>query len=319
MKPRVWEDLLGQEPAVRLFKRALASGKLSQTYLLVGPEGTGKKTCALLLVNYLFCAEASPCAQCAPCQKLARGVHPDLMLLLPEGQSIKISQVREAESFIRFRPLEAPVKVVLIPSAERLTPEAANALLKSLEEPPPYVHFVLTTISTDTLLPTIVSRSQVVRFRPLPPELVSQILIERFGKEPEEAQVLSLLSEGSPGRALSLVEKGLLEELNRVVSVARTEDPALKLKAAEALARRAEDLPDLIYLLKLWLWYSYLKAKGLSEYPKVFPEPAPGAGLSLIPLADRILEGLTRYAQAELSLLVLILELSRLLEGQGLF
>jgi len=315
MKPRSWEEVVGQEPAVRLFKRALASGKLAQTYLLVGPEGTGKKTCAFLLVNYLFCSESSPCYECTNCQKLSRGVHPDLMVLDPQGENIKISQVREAENFMRFRPLEAPAKVILILSAERLTPEAANALLKSLEEPPPYVHFILTAVSTDTLLPTIVSRSQVVRFRALPPELVTKMLIERFGREPEEAQMLALLSEGSLGRALSLAEKGLLEELNRVVSAARMNDPALKLKAAEGLAQRKRDLPELIYLLKLWLWYSYLKAKGLSEYPRVFPEPAPAEAIKIISFADRILEGLERYANPELSLLALILELSCLLQG----
>ena len=314
MRPRSWEEVVGQDAAIRLFKRALESGKLAHSYLLVGPEGTGKKTCALLFVNYLFCSQSPPCYECSHCQKLSRGVHPDLLVLEPQGETIKISQVREAEGFMRFRPLEAPAKVILILEAERLTPEAANALLKSLEEPPPYVHFILTALSGDVLLPTIVSRSQVVRFRALPREAVATLLVKRFGKEPEEARILALLSEGSPGRALSLAEKGLLEELNRLVSVSRMKDPALKLKAAEALAQRRKDLPELIYLLKLWIWYSYLKAKGLFPYPQAFPEPAPPEAMEILPFADRIREGLEHYANPELSLLVLILKLSNLFQ-----
>ena len=311
MKARRLSDLAGQAPAVRLFRRALATGRLAQTYLLVGPEGTGKETCALAVVRELFCEFREACGGCRACGKLERGVHPDFLVLRPRGESIRIAQVREAEEFLRFRPLEAPVRVVLIPEAERLTPEAANALLKSLEEPPPYAHFLLTAVSAESLLPTIVSRSQVVRFRPLPPELIEEILRDRFGKEPEEARALALLAEGSLGRALAFSEKGLLEELNRLVTVARHPDPALKLRAAETLSARKEDLPDLLYLVRLWLWYSYLTARRLAEFPRLFPEPAPAEkSLSLMDVVEDLRRGLERHLNAELTLLTLILKLS---------
>ena len=314
MKARSLSEIVGQEPAVRLFRRARASGKLAHAYLLVGPEGTGKETCVHAVVHELFCETGEPetCPGCRAWGKLSRGVHPDFLVLAPEKENIRIAQIREAEEFLRFRPLEAPVRVVLIPEAERLTPEAANALLKSLEEPPSYAHFFLTAVSAEGLLPTIVSRSQVVRFRPLPPELIEKVLSERFGKEPAEARALSLLSEGSLGRALLLSEKGLLEGLSRLSAVARKPDPALKLQAAEALSRKREDLADLLYLVRLWLWYSYLKGRGLFAYPGVLPEAVPQeAALRLIPFVEELERGLKRYLNPELTLLALILELSR--------
>ncbi len=311
MKNARLSDLVGQEPAVRLFRRALEGNRLAQTYLLVGPEGTGKETSVRALVREIFCENGEGCDGCRSCQKLARGVHPDFLVLQAQGDSIRIAQVRAAEEFLRFRPLEAPVRVVLVPEAERLTPEAANALLKSLEEPPPYAHFFLTAVSAEALLPTIVSRSQVVRFRPLPPALIERVLRERFGKPPEEARALALLAEGSLGRALSLAEKGLLEELNRLVGVSRNPDPALKLRAAEMLAQRREDLSELFYLIRIWLWYSFLRARGLCEFPEVFPEPAPAErALALLDLAERLRQGLDYRLNPELTLLVFILRLS---------
>ncbi len=316
MKVTRLSDLVGQDPAIRLFRRALSAGKLAQTYLLVGPEGTGKETCVASLVREIFCENGEGCSGCRACQKLTRGVHPDFMILRPQGESIRIAQVRAAEEFLRFRPLEAPVRIVLVPEAERLTPEAANALLKSLEEPPAYAHFFLTAVSAEALLPTIVSRSQVVRFRPLPPALIEKILVERFGKNPEEARSLALLAEGSLGRALALSEKGLLEGLNRLIGVSRNPDPALKLRAAETLAQKREDLSELFYLVRLWLWYSFLWARGLCEFPKVFPEPAPAErALSLLDLAERLRQGLERYLNPELTLLLFILRLSEAFSG----
>ncbi|WP_297055954.1 DNA polymerase III subunit delta' [Thermosulfurimonas sp.] len=311
MKLRNLSELLGQEPAVRLFRRALKTGRLAQAYLLVGPEGTGKESSIWAFLREIFCTRGEGCGECRPCRKLDQEIHPDVLCLRPQTgkSSISIAQVREAEEFLRFRPLEAPLRAVVIPEAERLSPEAANALLKSLEEPPAYAHFFLTAISAENLLPTIVSRTQVVRFRPLPPDLIRRILEDRLGFEPEQAHSLALLAEGSPGRALSLSEKGLLEDLNRLITVARHEDPSLKFRAAEALARKKNDLPELLDLVRLWLWYSYLHARKIQEFPGLFPDPAPVERIwSLLDLVEKLRQGLERYVNPELTLLVLILE-----------
>ncbi len=310
MEPRNLQELVGQESAVRLFEKALAAGRLAQSYLLVGPQGTGKETCAHLVVRHLFCEAGIACGECSSCRKLTREVHPDLLVLRPKKkEEILIEQIREAEAFLRFPPLEAPAKVVLLPEAERLNLAAANALLKSLEEPPSYAHFFLTALSPDNLLPTIVSRSQVVRFRPLPPDLIEKILVERFSKSPEEARALGLLAEGSLGRALFLAESGLLEDLHRFVTAMRTEDPGTKLKVARILAEREENLRELLSLVELWLWYSYLQQRGMIEFPRIFPSPAPGErALEMLSLVERVRWGLEGYANPELSLLVILTE-----------
>ncbi|QJA06452.1 DNA polymerase III subunit delta' [Thermosulfurimonas marina] len=310
------EDLRGQPAAVKLFRRALESGRLAHAYLLVGPEGTGKATAVRALVAELFCETGGACGNCRACRKLQRGTHPDFLVLSREGEKISIARVREAERFLRHAPLEAPAKVILVEEAERLTPEAANALLKSLEEPPPYAHFFLTALSTERLLPTIVSRSQVVRFRPLSPETLEELLRERFALSEEEARALALLSEGSPGRALQFSKVGLLEGLHRLVAAARSKDPGRRLRTVEDLAGRKDHLPDLLFLLRLWLWYSFLARRKLTQYPPGLPSPAPEAGaLQLAEEVERIRQDLENYANVELSLLYLLFRLSEAWSG----
>ncbi|RUM88733.1 MAG: DNA polymerase III subunit delta' [Thermodesulfatator sp.] len=309
-------DLRGQPTAVNLFRQALEQGRLAHAYLLVGPEGTGKATAVRALTAELFCESRKACAQCRACGKLLRGTHPDFLVLSREGERISLARVREAERFLRYPPLEAPAKIVLVQEAERLTPEAANALLKSLEEPPAYAHFFLTAVSTERLLPTIVSRTQVVRFRALSPEVLEGLLMERFNLSPEEAQVLALLAEGSLGRALRFSRAGLLEDLHRLAAAARSEDPGLQLKAVEALGARKDRLPDLLYLLELWLWHSFLADRGLRPYPPGLPEPAPAKDIfSLAEEVERVREGLESYANPELSLIYLLFRLSEAWSG----
>ncbi len=307
MNPERLEELVGQEPAIRLFKRVLSTGRFAHSYLLTGPEGTGKRTCALLVTRILFCGSDPPCLSCRNCRKLLKMTHPDLYYVDPSVPTIKIGHIREVEGFLKFRPLEAPYKVVILPEAERMTPEAANALLKSLEEPPTYAVFFLTSTSSELLLPTIVSRSQEVRFRPIPTSSIKRVLTERFGKEEREAEALSLLSRGSLGKALELSEKGLLEDLHRLANAYRSKDPATKLSTCESLARRREELPELLTLFILWLWYSYLAKKTLVKYPEVFPEPFPEEDpLSKIEEVEKVREGLEAYGNPELALLTLV-------------
>lgn len=261
---RSLSEILCQESAVKLLRLALEKGILSHSYIFCGPEGVGKETTARALIYHLFChfSKDEPCGSCLACKKLDKAIHPDVKILEPEKRDIRIESVREIENFLRYRPLEAPYRVILILQAEKLNPQAGNALLKSLEEPPLYALFILITERIDQLLPTIVSRSQVVRFRPLRREIIKNYLVGIRQYDEGLAETLSSLSMGSLGKALAIAESGLLEDLNSLIQASASKKRALKFKVAEKLARRPkEELELLLNLLGLWIWKSYVSKR----------------------------------------------------------
>ncbi len=314
MRPlRNLKEILGQESAVKLLRLALQRKRLAHAYLFSGPYGVGKKTTAKAFIYHLFCQINSedPCGSCPACKKLDRLSHEDLLVLEPEKREIKIGQIRALEKELHYRPLSAPYKVVLIKSAERLNPEAGNALLKSLEEPPEYVLFILLAENTSRLLPTILSRTQLVRFKPLPKGLIQECLQRTFGFEPAYAETLAELSMGSLGLALEIGQQGLLEDLHAFVSAGNQENPTAKFRLAERLAKLfPEEQRKFLTLLYFWILRSYLKRKLNSYYPQGLPnlvfQGDPFAAVSLLHLAE---EALDSYVPAELTFNYLIREL----------
>ncbi len=308
-----FEEIVGQDQALGLLEKALKSRRLPHAYLFVGPEGVGRETTARALFLRLVCAQEQGCGECPGCRKFLKGLHPDVEILTPQGQKIKIDQIRTLEQKLRFVPLEASRRLILIPEAEALTREAANALLKSLEEPPPYTLFVLLASSPDVLLPTIVSRTQIIRFRPLPLHTLQNLLVERFGKLPEEAEGLALLAQGSVGRALRLSEKGFLEELTRLVHVISGSDPVQLLNLTEVLANLKDQLPVFLELVLVWLQQSLRSYLGLAPYPALFPPSAPSTiVLPALELVEKTIKALEFNVNRELALLALFLRLKEL-------
>ncbi|KAB0666689.1 DNA polymerase III subunit delta' [Oryzomonas japonica] len=198
-------DIIGHERVVEVFRRALRSGKTSHSYLFEGPAGCGRKTTARALVQAIFCTEREDdaCGVCASCRKVAADSHADIHYIEPDGQFIKIEQVRELQRDLSMRPYEAPRKACIIESAERFNPSAGNSLLKTLEEPPGNAIIILLTENAGMLLPTIRSRCQLIRFSALSTENV-RLLLEQHGMAPETAELLAPMSGGSIQRAQEL-------------------------------------------------------------------------------------------------------------------
>lgn len=206
-----WDDVLEQTFAKRILQAHLAEGRVAGAYLLAGPEGVGKFQLALEMAKALVCASsaARPCDDCPACRQVSRRAHPDVHVIQPEGVSapIKIEEIRYLLGRVALRPFSATTQAAVIDGAERLTEEAANSLLKTLEEPSSSTRFLLTTVRLSHCLPTIVSRCQVIRCHPLSPEAVVRLLTEQTQVDPAIAQMVARLSGGSASRALELSKR----------------------------------------------------------------------------------------------------------------
>lgn len=193
-------DIPGQARAKAFFSRALRDGTLSHAYLLAGPEGLAKTAFARELGAALV-SGCGNCGACPECERALRGAHPDLHMLEREGDVWRIGQVKAIVADLSLKPFSAAHRVWVIPEIEYMNREAANKFLKSLEEPPSYVVFLLVTDRLERVLPTIRSRCQVVEFRPLSDTEVASYLVERWDADPVAAEALARLSFGSVEKA----------------------------------------------------------------------------------------------------------------------
>jgi DNA polymerase-3 subunit delta' len=201
----VFDAVPGQTQAKAFFSRVLRDGSLSHAYLLAGPEGLAKTAFARELGAALV-SGCGNCGACPACERARRGAHPDLHVLEREGDVYRVEQIEPVVADLSLKPFSAAHRVWVIPEVEYLNPQSANKLLKSIEEPPSYVVFVLVTDRLERVLPTIVSRCQIVEFRPLSDTEVGAYLIESHHLAPAEAEALARLSQGSVEKAARLAD-----------------------------------------------------------------------------------------------------------------
>ncbi|MGE5543450.1 MAG: ATP-binding protein [Bacillota bacterium] len=257
-KLKLSEGFRGQERALRLINQILDKDGIAHAYLFLGPGGVGKTEVALAFARSLL--------------GIKKDIHPDLLVLEKQGNTIRIAEVRRLKEWLRYKPYVAERRVALIPEAHLMSIEAANALLKVLEEPPGEVVLILTA-DTETLPPTVVSRCQVVRFQALPEFEVEEILLQH-GVGKEKALQLSWLSEGSPGRALSMAEVDVPSVINKAYSfwedVTRGDILAVY-ETAESLEKDANRREAFLAVLEVYIRDMLLYTKGLIEQMRLLP------------------------------------------------
>lgn len=218
-----FSEIVGQEVAVNILKKSIENNRCAHAYLFVGPEGVGKRTTAIAFAKGLNCHSSSSdgCDRCDSCIKIENGKHPDVELITPReaGLAISIEQIRKLQRSVSYKPLEAKWKVYIVDDAADATEEAANCLLKTLEEPPPQVIIILVTENIYRLLSTVRSRCQLVLFRQIPRNLIEKILVHQYQVPPEKARSLAWLSSGSIGRALYYLERETPESVEQLKEI----------------------------------------------------------------------------------------------------
>ncbi len=269
-------NILGHEWAVDLLRKNLSNGRLRHAYLFCGPPGIGRRTLALKLAQSINCEQgekaSNPCGRCITCRQIEKMQHPDLTIVQAEqiGGNLKVQQIRELQHSLSLSPYASRYRVALILRFEEANPSAANALLKTLEEPPEHVVLMLTAREPEGLLPTIVSRCELIRLRTLPLETISVGLQTRYGISQERADFLAHISGGRPGLSLqylqdpSLLKKrqSYLEDLVHLLS----SDRVKRFAYADQLAKGKESTVD---ILQAWssFWRDVLLLQSGSYVP----------------------------------------------------
>lgn len=253
-------DVHGQERVIRILKKAIAHNRITHAYCFAGPKGVGKEQTAFTLAQALNCEDddEKPCGTCRFCRQIQHGNHPDVCRLEPEGASLKIDQMRRLQQQFSFRPAANVTRVVIIRQAEKMTLEAANSLLKFLEEPTARMVAILLTEQPHAILPTILSRCQLLRFAPLLPDAINGQLIAE-GAEPRLAMVAShLVSSVQDARELLQQDKFALlceQVIKWGEEIASGRSDALVSVQTRLLAEKewSERLEILLDLLLWWL------------------------------------------------------------------
>ncbi|MFQ5880928.1 MAG: DNA polymerase III subunit delta' [Candidatus Methylomirabilales bacterium] len=320
-------QVLGQERAVSLLRRAIETSRLPHALLFTGPRGVGRYLTALTTVKAMNCVggvKGDCCNRCLSCSKIAKGVHPDVHLFAPQGASLKIDQIRGLAQEATLKPYEGRLKVFILDQAETMTEQAQNALLKTLEEPPGATLLILIAPQASSLLPTIASRCTQIRFAPLPERLIAARLWED-GCDEEEAHFLASLAGGSLGRAQEL-RRSPLREIKELVEQAFALPPGRTLpllELTERLVRQKETLS--LFLEALLAWCRDLMVSKVTHQEALLvyrsrratlrrqsERLAPAELLAMYQTVKQTMDGLRRYANPRLSLEAMFLKLREL-------
>ncbi len=255
-----FSQIIEQERAIAEFTASFRNDSLNHTYLLTGDEGVGKMSLAYAVAARYLClnpVDADSCGECRSCRLLKHGNHPDFLELPREPVELRIRRFisRSGSSneaiehkpileFMRLKPMNGNGRVCIIPEAERINIEAANAFLKTLEEPPAHSLIILTSANKDRLLPTIISRCRIIGLSRLNTSAITEYLNCKLEIPGEQAEQIATLAEGSLGKAMALISSDTLENWEQICNIANYSNPVEAVRFAQILCQMVKAYKD---------------------------------------------------------------------------
>lgn len=254
------QELVGNERARRMLARLLESDRVPNALLFAGPDGVGKKQFAVELARSIVCTQTKNCQACSQCSSCKRvdifaiptsdksddynevffSGHPDIGLVVPFRRNLRVNAIRDLEREANFRPYEARARVFIIDNADMMNESASNALLKTLEEPPSTSHVILVSAREDTLLPTIRSRCQIIRFAPIERNVIAEFLSTNTNLDRDDIDLVAAVAGGSMRRALEIVPASFRTQRSAMLNVIRAAADDSK----QALLAASEEMTD---------------------------------------------------------------------------
>ena len=255
-----FEEILGNEMVKDHFKKAIANHKISHAYILTGEAGMGRKSIANAFAMTLLCEKggSEPCMNCHACKQVMSGNHPDLIYVTHEKPgSIGVDDVREQiNDTIMIRPYSSYYKIYIVDEAEKMTVQAQNALLKTIEEPPAYAVIILITTNQEAFLPTILSRCVQMKLKPLKDFTIRNYLTQNLHIAEKDADICAAFARGNLGKAIHLASSDEFRELFQKVMVlvknVGTMDISMLLDCIREMKEQNLDIGEVLDLMQLW-------------------------------------------------------------------
>ena len=254
------KEILGHEPIKEHFFNAVLTGNISHAYILSGEAGMGKKSLANAFALALLCekGQADPCRQCHACKQVMSGNHPDLIYVTHEKPaSIGVDDVRrQINDTIQVKPYSSAHKIYIVDEAEKMTVQAQNALLKTIEEPPAYAVILLLTTNAEAFLPTILSRCVQLKLKPLKDGEVKDYLVSRMGVELSQAEIYTAFARGNLGKAIHLADsedfRHLYGELLDLLKNLKKSDISELLERIRKMKEDKLDIHQCLDFMQMW-------------------------------------------------------------------
>ena len=256
-----FKDIIGQESIKKHLQTAIKTGNLSHAYIINGEYGSGRQTIASALAKTIQCQsktdDTDACGVCTSCKQAVSHNHPDIKYITHDKTSISVNDIREQlNNDISIKPYSSEYKIYIIPDANKMTEQAQNALLKTIEEPPVYAIIILLTENCDSLLPTIRSRCVTLTMNPIEKDKICTYLENKFQLEPEQAQIAANYCQGNIGKAIRFASSSdFIEMKNQVLKLLKNLDSmdiASIIDTIKEFSTHKNDINDYLDLMLLW-------------------------------------------------------------------
>lgn len=253
-----YKDIIGHEKVIEALKKIIKNGTISHSYLFEGEDSIGKKKVGYAFAKALLCRsqKPEPCNECLSCYKFDNNNHPDFFLIEPDKGSIRVPQIEAIIREVTTLPLESKRKIFLIDDSHKMNIESNIKLLKTLEEPPAYVHFILVSSNSNNLLPTILSRVQTIKFYPVEYDKIVDLLVTDHGKTYEEAKFIAEFTKGAVGKSISLSKDEEFfqrrDEILKTIDYLVKGDKTLALSQMNFFRDNKDDIDEILDIFLLW-------------------------------------------------------------------